>query len=214
MAVKRVLLLGPPASGKGTQARKLAALLNVPCLGTGKLLRTEIEQGSETGKIAEQFINNGEYVPDQVIMDMVQTWLQAEPQHSDGWLLDGFPRTLPQAEALENMSEPDLVIALDVPQLELERRISMRRECTACHATVAVEDPDQRECPVCNEKSLISRSDDAIDSFKVRYANFQELTTPLTEYYTKKGILSHIDGTQSPNEVSEDIEKIIEELQA
>ncbi len=209
MAVKRVLLLGPPASGKGTQARYLVSLLDVPCLGTGKLLRSEIEKSTEIGKLAEQYINNGEYVPDQVIMDMVKSWLNEEPQVISGWLIDGFPRTFPQAEALQEMREPELVIALDVPEDELERRISMRRECFACHATVAVNDSEQVQCPICNADALTSRSDDAIDSFKVRCANFKELTTPLFNYYAAKGILRKVDGTQHPDTISNEIESII-----
>ncbi len=212
MTVSRVLLLGPPASGKGTQARHLTALVNVPCLGTGKLLRSEIEKGTEVGKQAEQFISNGEYVPDQLIMDMVKSWLNEDPQKSDGWLLDGFPRTLPQAEALQEISQPDLVIALDVPKENLERRILMRRECSSCHSTVAVENSEQVECPVCNAETLTSRSDDAIESFKVRYANYKELTTPLFDYYTAKGILRNIDGTQSPDKVSAEIDQIINQF--
>lgn len=201
-----ILILGPPASGKGTQARRLAEHLDVPCLGTGKLLRNEIEKGSETGKIAEDFINRGAYVPDGVIMTMVESWMN---EHQDGWLLDGFPRTKPQAEALNNMRRPDMVIALEVPREELEFRITKRRECDSCGATVAVNCASETTCPECGTGQLLSRSDDALDSFKVRYENYEELTKPLFDYYDEQGMMSKVDGTLSPDEVYAEILKLL-----
>lgn len=203
---KHILLLGPPASGKGTQARRLAEHLEVPCLGTGKLLRNEIKEGSEIGKIAEDFINRGAYVPDGVIMTMVETWMS---NNKNGWLLDGFPRTKPQAEALNNMRKPDLVIALEVPQEDLEFRITKRRECSSCGVTVAVDCASETACPECGNGELVSRSDDAIDSFKVRYANYVELTEPLFDYYDGLGMLKKVDGTLSPDEVYAEVLKLL-----
>lgn len=202
---KHILLLGPPACGKGTQARQLAAHLEVPCLGTGKLLRNEIKNGSEIGKIADGYINRGAYVPDEVIMKMVEAWMS---ENQNGWILDGFPRTKPQAEALNDMRKPDLVIALEVPQEDLEFRITRRRECSGCGITVAVNDASEVSCPECGSE-LISRQDDALDSFKVRYANYTELTEPLFDYYEKLGMLKKVDGTQTPEEVYDAILKLI-----
>ena len=199
---QHILLLGPPASGKGTQARNLAAHLNVSCLGTGKLLRDEIEAGSEIGRQAEGFMNRGAYVPDEVIMSMVGNWLD---QNQSGWLLDGFPRTKPQAEALNHIQAPSIVIALDVPQEDLEFRITKRRECTSCGATVAVENADDEDCPVCGDGKLVSRSDDALDSFKLRYAQYTELTQPLFDYYSDLGLLKRVDGTLKPDMVYQSI---------
>ncbi len=201
-----ILLLGPPASGKGTQARRLAEYLNVPCLGTGKLLRNEIKESTEIGKIAEDFINRGAYVPDGVIMTMVEEWMV---DNQSGWLLDGFPRTKPQAEALNNMRRPDMVLALEVPQEELEFRITKRRECSSCGATVAVKNSTDTICPECSSGELVSRSDDALDSFKIRYANYTELTKPLFDYYDDLGMLRKVDGTQSPDEVFNEITKLL-----
>jgi len=201
-----ILLLGPPACGKGTQARRLAAHLEVPCLGTGKLLRNEIQNGSEIGKIAADFIDRGAYVPDGVIMTMVESWMS---DHQDGWLLDGFPRTKPQAEALNNMRRPDLVIALEVPQEDLEFRITKRRECSSCGATVAINSPSETACPECGSGPLVARSDDALESFKVRYANYVELTKPLFDFYDDLGMLKHVDGTLAPDEVYAEILKLL-----
>lgn len=207
MNTHNVILLGPPASGKGTQARQLAAHLDVPCLGTGKLLREEIDKGSDVGLEARVFIEKGSYVPDETILKMVASWLD---KNANGWLMDGFPRTLPQAEALQEIGKPTLIIALDVPREELEFRITKRRECTSCGMTVAVETADQTDCPECSAGTLVSRADDAVDSFKLRYANYEELTLPLFDYYASLGRFVKIDGTQSPEEVFEEILNIIE----
>ncbi len=207
MTENNVILLGPPASGKGTQARKLADHLGVPCLGTGKLLRNEIDKGSPVGLEAKGYIERGSYVPDEIILKMVSEWLSG---HSDGWLMDGFPRTIPQAEALQQTAKPTRVIALDVPQDELEFRITKRRECTSCGATVAVNCSQDHTCPECGKETLISRADDALESFKARYQNYEELTVPLFDYYDSLGMLSKVDGTKSPKEVFAEILKIVE----
>ncbi len=202
MNYKHVILLGPPACGKGTQAKKLAAHLGVPCLGTGHLLRAEIEKGSTVGLEAKGFIDAGLYVPDETILKMVGEWLQ---KNKDGWIMDGFPRTLPQAESLQKMAPESKVIALDVPREDLEQRIIKRRECKSCGATVAVDDLDQTICPECGADDLVSRADDALESFKVRYENYEELTIPLYDYYTGLGPVDQIDGTQSPDKVYEQV---------
>ena len=203
---KHVILLGPPASGKGTQARKLATILGVACLGTGKLLRSEIEKGTELGKTIGDFINRGDYVPDAFIMAMVDGWIK---ENEAGWLLDGYPRTQAQAEHLDRSAAPDLVIALDVPRQDLEQRITKRRECQDCGVTVAVVSADQKQCPECKVGTLVARTDDALESFKQRYLTYEKLTMPLAEYYHQQGLLKHVDGTQSPEQVYAAILEII-----
>ncbi len=202
-----MILLGPPASGKGTQARQLAGYLGVPCLGTGKLLRDEIERETAVGLEAKGYIEGGSYVPDAVILAMVESWLG---ENVDGWLMDGFPRTIPQAEALqESAIPPSRVIVLDVPRGDLELRITRRRECTGCGVTFAVDHLDEVICPDCKTPTLVSRADDALDSFKVRYENYEELTVPLFDYYEGLGMLDRVDGTQSPDEVFAEILKLV-----
>ncbi len=210
MKSPRVILLGPPASGKGTQARKLAKDLRVQCLGTGKLLRDEIEKGSELGKEIASYINRGDYVPDALVMAMVDGWIK---KHPEGWMLDGYPRTIAQAEHLDVESPPTIVLILDVPRGELENRITKRRECNVCGITVAVESDDQTECPECSTGKLVSRADDALESFKTRYATYEKLTLPLVDYYQEKGVLHHVDGTQSPEQVYQAILKFFPHLE-
>ncbi len=206
MTENQIILLGPPASGKGTQARRLAEHLGIPCLGTGKLLRDEIEKGSAVGMEAKGFMESGSYVPDEIILTMVREWLDNNPH---GWLMDGFPRTLPQAKALQESAKPSRVIVLDVPREELEFRITKRRECTACGATVAVTSAKDHTCPECGAEALVSRADDALDSFKVRYQNYEELTIPLFDYYASLGSLQTVDGTKSPDQVFTEILNIV-----
>lgn len=206
MTENNIILLGPPASGKGTQARRLAEHLGVPCLGTGKLLRDEIEKGSSVGLEAKAYIESGSYVPDEIILKMVSEWLGDNP---NGWLMDGFPRTIPQAEALQEYARPSRVIVLNVPREELEFRITKRRECTSCGVTVAVTSAQDRICPECGAEALVSRADDALDSFQVRYKNYEELTVPLFDYYASLGLLQRVDGTQSPEVVFTEILNIV-----
>ena len=207
MKENNVILLGPPASGKGTQARKLAERLGVPCLGTGKLLRLEMDKGSDVGMEAKSFIESGRYVPDETILKMVGEWLEGNPE---GWLMDGFPRTIPQAETLQEMASPRMVVALDVPREELEGRIIKRRECSSCGVTIAVSDLSETVCPECGEDALVSRADDALESFKVRYQNYEELTVPLFDYYKSLGMLKVVDGTKCPDDVFSEILNLVE----
>ncbi|PQJ29229.1 adenylate kinase family protein [Rubritalea profundi] len=199
--MRRIVLIGPPASGKGTQCRRIQNLLDVPTLGTGKLLRKEVESGSKLGLEVEDYLNRGAYVPDALIMELVKAWMAKRSE--SGWLLDGYPRTLAQAEALESdasFQAPTLAIALDVPQHELEQRIISRRECADCGATVSVSSPDELNCNDCNGE-LVSRSDDDLENFRRRYANYSELTQPLFDYYAAKGKLLLVNGSASPEDV-------------
>lgn len=203
----RIILMGPPASGKGTQSLRIQKLLGIPALSTGNLLRREVESGSDIGVEVEGYLNRGAYVPDALIMKMVAAWLADNEQ--SGWLLDGFPRTLAQAQALESdrsFQAPTLAIALDVPQHVLENRIGGRRECSECGATVTVRGSETSLCPEC-DGALVARTDDDLENFRRRYTNYRELTQPLFDYYAAQGKLLAIDGTRSPDEVFAVIEQ-------
>lgn len=203
----RIILMGPPASGKGTQSLRIQKLLGIPALSTGNLLRREVESGSELGQEVDSYINRGAYVPDELIMKMVSKWLADNEEK--GWLLDGFPRTLAQAEALENddaFQAPTIAIALDVAEEVLVGRIAGRRECSSCGATVRVEPGAEEVCPECGSTELTVRSDDDVENFRRRYANYRELTQPLFDYYAAKGKLITLDGTTSPDAVFSVIE--------
>lgn len=203
---QRVILLGPPASGKGTQAKKIGKILNLPILGTGNLLRQAVEGQTELGKKVQQFIENGHYVPDCLVEDLVVDWVKN--QHG-AWVFDGFPRTQQQASFIndtKSIGTPEKVIGLSVPVEELERRINSRLQCRVCDA---VTNTFVHSLPACPEDScdgeLYSRNDDAIDSFRVRYNQYQELTAPLFDYYENLGILFRVDGSQSPDQVANTI---------
>ncbi|SHK35659.1 Adenylate kinase [Rubritalea squalenifaciens DSM 18772] len=202
----RIVLLGPPASGKGTQSDRISSLLNIPHLSTGNILRKEVENGSPIGLEAQKYLDRGAYVPDELILSMVQAWLSERPE---GWLLDGFPRTKAQAEALQNLpgvDKPTLVLGLEVPKEALISRMEGRRECSGCGKTVSITEGQKEICADCGG-DLVKRSDDVIDSFKVRYQNYEELTLPLFDFYQEKGILVRIDGTQSPDAVFDQIKQ-------
>lgn len=197
----RIVLIGPPASGKGTQCRRIQQMLGIPTLGTGALLRREIESGSELGVEVEAFLTKGAYVPDELMMKMIQSWITENSE--TGWLLDGFPRTLAQAQWLESgkdFAAPTLAIALDVSEQELAGRIAGRRECADCGATVSVQSDAEKTCPHCSGE-LQSRSDDNLESFRTRFANYRELTQPLFDYYAAQGKLLRVNGSNTPDDV-------------
>lgn len=182
----------------------ITELLGIPNLGTGNILRKEVESQTDLGKQVEGYLTRGEYVPDALILEMVRGWLV---EQADGWLLDGFPRTLAQAEALEDLNgveAPTLAIALDVGREEIEKRMMGRRECEDCGNTVTVKDEKFLDCPHCGG-ALRKRSDDVLESFKVRFANYEELTLPLFDYYEAKGNLLRVNGSFLPDAVFQSI---------
>lgn len=176
-------------------------MLNVPTLGTGALLRREIESGSELGLEVADFLDKGAYVPDELIMQMIKGWVIENAE--TGWMLDGFPRTLAQAQWLESgvdFPAPTLAIGLEVSEQELAGRISSRRECSDCGATVSVQSDAEQRCPHCDGK-LTARSDDNLESFRTRFANYRELTKPLFDYYAAQGKLLSVNGSNTPDDV-------------
>lgn len=200
----RVVLLGPPASGKGTQGRRLADAAKVGYLSTGALLREAIENGSPLGLEVKPILDRGGYVPDDLMCSILGEWLE---QHSGGCVLDGFPRSLPQAEFLDKWlsargTKLDRVIALDVPLDELLRRITGRVECPECRWTGQVSQlgADQH-CPVC--QGLVGRrEDDDEENFRSRHAAYLRYTLPLIDYYESRGCLTRCDATASVDEVA------------
>lgn len=208
---KNIILLGPPACGKGTQGKRVAELLQLPVLGTGNLLRKAIDQKTDLGLEAEGYINKGLYVPDSLIESLVAEW---SAQNTEGWIYDGFPRTQTQADFIDNTAEitqPDLVLAFDVPQADLENRVTSRRQCDTCDHVTSTFVYDKEECPEagCDGK-LYARNDDALDSFRVRYEQYEKMTGPLFDFYRNKGLLVEIDGSQKPEDVYKDVLKALE----
>ena len=196
MKSRHLVFLGPPASGKGTQGRRLAKENHLAYLSTGALLRGALRDDNELGQKARSFLEHGEYVPDNIMIPMVLEWVGKQ---GDGWLLDGFPRTVPQVEALDSLLEAKpLAIILHVSDDELRRRVACRLECVECHR-VAREGEGQR-CPECDGE-LESRADDAAANFENRLAEYKRLVIPAVTYYCEQQRARIVNGMGSPDEV-------------
>ncbi len=186
----KLILLGPPGAGKGTQAEILSKRLGVETISTGVMLRTAIREGTELGRMAESYINQGKLVPDEVVVGIVKDRLSKD-DCKKGFILDGFPRTTAQAEALDEAGiEIDKVLSLEVPDETIIERLSGRRECSKCgtpYHIVYKPSPNGEEC-VCGGK-LIQRADDNEETVKNRIEVYHNQTEPIKDYYQKKGKL-------------------------
>ena len=190
-----IIFLGPPGAGKGTQAQRICGALNIPQISTGDILRRAMKEGTETGLKAKSFIDAGQLVPDEVIIDIVKERL-AMNDCSQGYILDGFPRTVPQAEALDTFATIDCVIELDVKDEVLVERLSGRRVCVKCGATYHLSMlGGKTTCDVCGEE-LIQRNDDKAETVLNRLKVYHDQTAPLIGYYENKGLLKKVDGAQ------------------
>lgn len=200
----RVVLLGPPASGKGTQGRRLAASLGLGYLSTGALLREQVEAGSELGKQAEPILARGEYLPDDLMCPILADWLSRQ---TDGWVLDGFPRSLPQAIFLENwLTRRDLkidaAVSLEIPFEMLIARIHERVECPECRwSGQKIQLLAADKCPACGHPAG-RRADDSEENFCNRHAEFMSLTGPVIDHYRQAELLFPCDATAPQDEVA------------
>ena len=211
----KIIMLGAPGAGKGTQAKKIAEKYQIPHISTGDIFRANIKGGTELGMKAKSYMDQGGLVPDDITIGMLLNRIK-EADCADGYVLDGFPRTIPQAEsltkALNEMGESmDYAIDVDVPDENIINRMAGRRACLACGATYhIVYNPPKQEgiCDVCGEK-LVLRDDDKPETVKKRLGVYHEQTQPLIEYYGKAGILVTVDGTKDLNEVFKDIVTVL-----
>lgn len=194
---RHLVFLGPPASGKGTQGRRLADEEGLAYLSTGALLRDAVRKGTALGDQARPYLDRGDYVPDEIMVPMILEWVNE--QH-DGWVLDGFPRTVPQAKALdEALGDRKLeAVILFVPDDELRRRVGSRLECLSCHRVGREGEKDA--CPRCGGE-LAPRADDAAANFESRLESYRELVLPTVSYYCEKWAARIINGMGSPDEV-------------
>ena len=207
----RLILLGPPGAGKGTQAANIVEKYRIPHISTGDIFRKNIQEGTELGKKAKEYMDQGLLVPDELVVAIVEERLK-EADCKDGFLLDGFPRTVEQAEALDKvLAEMDValdsVINIEVDKEILVNRAVGRRICKDCGATYHIEfNPPQKEgvCDKCGG-SLYQRADDNEETVSTRVEVYLKQTQPLIDYYTKRGILITIDGQQPIDKVFEDI---------
>jgi len=200
MKTKKLVFLGPPGAGKGTQAVRVSEALNVPHISTGDIFRKEIREKTPLGVEAKSYIDAGGLVPDSVTIGMVKNRL-AEDDCKNGFLLDGFPRTIAQAEALDTFAKPDKVIDIAVVDEKLMDRLTGRRVCTKCAGTFHISSLGSSEvCPVCGA-ALYQRDDDKPETIKSRLDAYHAQTAPLIGYYTEAGTLREVDGEQKPDAV-------------
>ncbi|VVB91024.1 Adenylate kinase [uncultured archaeon] len=211
-----IILLGPPGAGKGTQAKKIAEHYSLPHISTGDILRENISNNTSLGVRAKSYMAKGELVPDELLITIIRDRL-SKPDCSNGFLLDGYPRTVPQADALqmiltESNKKLDVVLNIDVDDEELVKRLSGRRVCSSCCMSyhMIFNPPEEDEiCDKCKGK-LYQREDDKPEAIRNRLIVYKKQTQPLIEYYTRKGLLRTVDGGKDIPEIFEEIKKILE----
>lgn len=211
-----IILLGAPGAGKGTNAKRITALLKIPHISTGDMFREALKNETDLGKLAKSYMDQGLLVPDEVTISLVKERLSRE-DCKNGFLLDGFPRTLVQAEALTKLGEEidrsvNYVININVPEEILKDRICGRRVCKNCGAPYHITNLKPKKegvCDLCGGE-LIQRKDDNEEALKTRLDEYHKLTAPLEDYYRKKGILHEVDGTKPLDELMKDIEGLLD----
>lgn len=207
----KLILLGPPGAGKGTQAKELAVRFVMPHISTGVILRDAIQKGTELGNLAKSLIDGGNLVPDSVMIDIVRERI-GQDDCSNGFLLDGFPRTIPQAETLESISGLNACVAIDIADDVIVKRLVGRRDCPVCSIdyNIYFSPPEKPEkCDSCGG-DLNRRADDNEESITTRLKVYRDQTRPLIDHYGSKGLLRMIDGLGTPAEV---LDRILAALQ-
>ncbi|MBQ9308677.1 MAG: adenylate kinase [Clostridia bacterium] len=203
-----IIFLGPPGAGKGTQAQRICDELGIPQISTGDILRRAVKDETPVGLKAKEYMEAGKLVPDEILVEIIRDRL-AQDDCKTGYILDGFPRTVPQAEALEKIADIDVVVELAVDDEALIRRLSGRRVCLKCGATYHVSTlGDKTTCDKCGE-TLIQRKDDNADTVKNRLEVYHNQTAPLISFYSGKGLLKSFDGMQDINAVYASIMQVL-----
>ena len=204
----KIILLGAPGSGKGTQASLIEEKYSLLHVSTGDIFRDNIKRGTPIGLKIKEIIDGGDLAPDELTVGIVKERLQRE-DCSNGYLLDGFPRNIYQAKALDEIDPPCLVLNISIPSEKLVRRLTGRRSCATCKNSFHIDKiGDSKICPTCGGELYI-RKDDNIESVKERFLVYKSQTEPLIEYYTKQGKLVNIDGDKDVLSVFEDIKKVL-----
>ncbi len=213
----QIIMLGAPGAGKGTQAQKISQKYGIPQISTGDIFRANISNGTELGKKVKDYMDQGLLVPDELVVDLVADRIQQEDA-KDGYILDGFPRTIPQAESLAEElnklgSKVDYAINIEVKDDHIIERMAGRRACSSCGATYHLINAKPKTdgiCDVCGAE-LILRDDDKPETVKKRLDVYHEQTQPLIDFYDREGVLHSIDGTKEMEEVFDEIVSILGE---
>lgn len=206
----RLVIMGPPGSGKGTQAETLAEHFKVPHISVGDLLRQEVADETEVGKQIESFLNKGELIPHDIMHQIVAKRLDS-PDAENGWILDGYPRDIDQAEFLDQISEPEAVLVIDVPEELSIERISKRRVCEKCHEVYGINVKPKKDgvCDKCGDK-LVHRDDDKPEAIKNRLEIYNDETEPLIAYYQPRDIVFKVDGSKDIKTLNKEIISILD----
>lgn len=211
-----LILLGAPGAGKGTQSEKIQARFNIPAISTGDMLRRAIKDGTDLGNKAKSYIDEGKLVPDDVVIGIIKDYLSSDIC-KNGFILDGFPRSIPQAEALDKMGvKIDCVLSIEVDDEKIIERMGGRRVCSGCGASYHVlYNPPAKEsvCDKCGA-SLYIRADDAPETVKSRLETYHSQTEPLKDFYSKKGILVTVEGQEKVEDTSALVEKALKRFEA
>jgi adenylate kinase len=212
-----IILLGPPGSGKGTQAKMIADKYNVKHISTGDILRENVRNGTPLGVEAKKFMDSGKLVPDTLLIDIIKDRL-AKPDVKAGWMLDGYPRTIPQAEALDKIlptlgQKIDVVLNIDVPDQDLIKRVTGRRMCK-CGTTYHIQFNPPKvpgKCDACGAE-LYQRKDDTEETVKERLQAYHTQTQPLIDYYAKRGIVANINGAGDIKDIFNNVSKALDKI--
>lgn len=212
----KIIMLGAPGAGKGTQAKMLADKYKIPHVSTGDIFRANIKNGTELGTKAKVYMDQGMLVPDELTCDLVVDRIKQD-DCKDGYILDGFPRTIPQAECLDKALDAlndkiDFAVNVEVPDENIIRRMSGRRACLSCGRTYHIVYNPPKEEGICDEckKELVLRDDDRPETVEKRLKVYHEQTQPLIDYYRNKGVLAEVDGTRDMQEVFTAITDVLE----
>lgn len=212
----KLIIMGAPGAGKGTQSAKISEKWKIPAVSTGDMLRAAIKDGTELGKTAKSFMDAGQLVPDEIVIGIIKDYLSSD-SCADGFILDGFPRSIPQAEALDAMGVTlDAVLSIEVPDEKIVERMSGRRICSGCAASyhVVYNPPKTADvCDVCGA-SLFIRDDDAAQTVLNRLTTYHHTTEPLKEYYAAKGLLICVEGQEKVEDTTAAVMNALSKVEA
>ena len=211
-----LILMGAPGAGKGTQSAKISEKWNIPAVSTGDMLRAAVKEGTELGKTAKSFMDAGQLVPDEVVIGIIKDYLSSD-KCSNGFILDGFPRSIPQAEALDKMGvNIDAALSIEVADEKIVERMSGRRICSGCGASYHVVYNPPKKADVCDAcaASLYTRADDAAETVLNRLETYHNITEPLKDFYAAKGLLVCVEGQEKVEDTTAEVMKALSKFEA